>query len=93
MYVANASTLLVSTFTASYIIVLCNHTIGPKLAILAALKTEVRQFAALSQAFLLAPVRLHVGNFELSSEYANGLTLWFVGLLLATVGLVAPGGE
>lgn len=92
-YVANATVVLLSTFSAAYIPVVCGHYIGPKLAMLVAVQDEVPKFGALSQAFLLAPIRLHVGNFELSPEYSSALMFWFVGLMLACAGLVSPGSE
>jgi hypothetical protein len=41
--------------------------------------------------FLLAALRIHVGNFEVTPEYSNALTLWFLALLLYVFGLKAPG--
>jgi len=77
----------------AYLVTECKEHIGPKLSILACRRPTQRFYRCLAATFLDAPVRFHHGNFELSPEYANALTFWFVGLFLLVFGLKLPGAE
>jgi hypothetical protein len=96
IFVANSSLLVVTFFSYAYIVTQCVHHIGPKLSMLAAARSGENQnqnLFMLAHTFLLAPIRLHVGNFEVSPEYANAMSFWFLGLFLVVFGLHMPGVE
>ena len=73
----------------AYLVVQCQHHCGPKLSLLAARGyPEVHELAL---TFLLAPVKLHVGTFEVSPEYSNFVSVWFIGLFFYVFGIKIPG--
>lgn len=88
---SNAVMIMAAMYSTAFMVTKCNHYIGPKIAMLAA--STRPQLSSVSTLFLHAPIRLHVGNFELSPEYANAISLWFVGLFLLVFGLKIPGSE
>lgn len=92
---SNATMLILTTFTLGFTVTECQHYVGPKLSMLAMTMpdTIVHRTHALASTFILAPVRMHVGNFEFSPEYANFVALWFLALLLLALGYTAPGSE
>lgn len=93
IWCANCLAIILVLFNMAYIHTLCSHHIGPKLSMLAMRHAQYPEYSALASTFLLAPIRLHVGNFEVGSEYANAITLWLFSLLLLIFGLKGPGAE
>ena len=92
-YSSSAIVMVSLLFNMAYIQTACACHIGPKLSMLAMRHAEFPEYSALASTFLLAPIRFHVGNFHMSSEYANAITLWFFSLFLLVFGLRAPGLE
>jgi len=43
----------------------------------------------LAQTFAHMPIHVHIGNFDVTSEYANALKAWF-GLFLVVFGMKLP---
>jgi len=91
MYIPNAAMLVVTLFNMAYTQTECIQYIGPKLSMLVVRRPNRWQYSSLACMFLLAALRIHVGNFEVTPEYSNALTLWFLALLLYVFGLKAPG--
>jgi hypothetical protein len=92
-YGSNITMIIMAFFTMAFPVTRCSHHIGPKLSMLATKRSDNAQYQQLATTFLLAPVRIHVGNFEVSPEYANGITAWFAALFLLVFGLTMPGME
>ena len=93
-FCSNSIMITAAFYSSAYLVTECSHHIGPKLAILAVrLHGEAPQFQVLASAFLHAPVKIHVGVFEVAPEYANAIGMWFLGLFLVVFGLKIPGAE
>jgi len=94
MYAANAAILIMATFQAAYTVTLCTERIGPSIALLSLRTTHSPDRAAelnvLAQTCMQAPIRLRVGNFHITGDYANALTAWFFGLFLVVFGMKLP---
>lgn len=90
---ANATMISMVFFNMAFPVTRCSHHIGPKLSMIATKRSDNPQYQQLATTFLLAPVRVHVGNFEVSPEHANGVTAWFAALFLLVFGLTMPGLE
>mmetsp|Transcript_10784 Transcript_10784/g.25715 ORF Transcript_10784/g.25715 Transcript_10784/m.25715 type:complete len:239 (+) Transcript_10784:793-1509(+) len=85
-----------TTSMVAALILECYHHIGPKLAVLAVrCHDHAPRFQVLATTFMHAPVKIHVGIFEVSAEYASAIGLWFLGLFLVVFGLTVrmPGAE
>lgn len=94
MYAANATMLIMTTFQAAYTVTLCTERIGPSIALLS-LRTphspdRAAELNVLAQTCMQAPIRLRVGNFHITGDYANALTAWFFGLFLVVFGMKLP---
>lgn len=76
-------------YSIAYLVVQCQHHVGPKLSLLAARGLPETRELALT--FLLAPVKFHVGTFEVSPEYSNFVSIWLIGLFFYTLGIKIPG--
>ena len=92
-FTSNAIMIVGALYSTAFMVTQCAHHIGPNVAILAARFTDVPQLSIMSMMFLQAPIRLHVGNFEVSPEYANAIAMWFIGLFLVVFGIKIPGAE
>lgn len=92
-YSSNAVVLVLTYYSIAFLVTKCEHYIGPSLAILSSQNANVPQLLAVTNMFLHAPIRIHVGNFEVGPEHANAVALWFVGLFLVVFGLKMPGVE
>ena len=90
LYASSALMLIITTSTLAYTTTECVQNIGPKLSVLAMRRTQNPQYMALANMFLLAPIRLSVGNFAFSPDISNTLALWFTSLFLLVLGLKAP---
>jgi hypothetical protein len=96
-YMANAVVLMLTVFYAAHTATLCAQSIAPRLAVLS-LRTnnddngnaQHSSLAVLAQAFVQMPIRLQMGNFNVTSEYANALTAWLFGLFLVVFGMKLP---
>jgi hypothetical protein len=99
-YTANATVLIMMTFQVAFTNTLCTERIGPRLAVLS-LRNVVDhsshetietkgELNVLAQTFMQAPIRLRVGNFHVTPEYANALAGWFFGLFLIVFGMKLP---
>ena len=94
MYAANAAMLIMTTFQAAYTVTLCTERIGPSIALLS-LRTihspdRAAELNVMAQTCMQAPIRLRVGNFHITGDYANALTAWFFGLFLVVFGMKLP---
>mmetsp|Transcript_29332 Transcript_29332/g.59458 ORF Transcript_29332/g.59458 Transcript_29332/m.59458 type:complete len:428 (+) Transcript_29332:139-1422(+) len=92
-FTSNAAMITAALYSTAFVVTACVHHIGPKIVILAARHEDMRQLPSVAAMFLHAPVRIHVGNFEVSPEYANGVAIWFLGLFLVVFGIKIPGAE
>lgn len=89
-YTSNAIVLTTMLLSMASLVTACAHQIGPALAQLAVRHANVRM-QCLATTFLQAPIKLHVGLFEVGPEYANAIALWFLALFLVVFGLKMPG--
>ena len=90
----NAIMVCSAFYSMAYLITECSHHIGPKLAVLAVrCHDQSPRYQVLASAFLHAPIKIHVGVFEVAPEYASAIGLWFFGLFLVVFGLKMPGAE
>eukprot|EP00529_Nitzschia_sp_RCC80_P028094 CAMPEP_0113505066 /NCGR_PEP_ID=MMETSP0014_2-20120614/35094_1 /TAXON_ID=2857 /ORGANISM="Nitzschia sp." /LENGTH=268 /DNA_ID=CAMNT_0000400305 /DNA_START=437 /DNA_END=1243 /DNA_ORIENTATION=- /assembly_acc=CAM_ASM_000159 len=95
-FATNAIMICAAMYSMAYLILECYHHIGPKLAVLAVrCHDHAPRFQVLATTFMHAPVKIHVGIFEVSAEYASAIGLWFLGLFLVVFGLTVrmPGAE
>lgn len=100
-YTANSIVISTTLSNYAYIQTKSQIHIGSKLNLISMSEqpqqhdttTPVVRIDRLATGFMLAPVRFHLGNFELGPEYANATAVWFVGLFLYVFGLKAPGVE
>ena len=102
-FVSSATMLVLTLSTMAWLVPICKHRIGPELAILAIYSNtndssnhdcgnrSSQQLHSLAMILLTEPVKLHVGLFEMGSEYANGMGLFFLALFLFVFGLKLPG--
>ena len=87
---ANTVMLVTTLFSIASIVTKCAHRIGPKVAVLAIRHPGV-PMQCLSMALMQAPVKFHVGMFEIGPEYAMATALWFFALILLVFGYSMPG--
>ena len=90
-FVSNVLVITAAFYSMAFLVTECAHHIGPALSMLSVKYPGVPEVQSLATSFLLAPIRVHVGNFEVSPEYSNAIVLWFIGLFLLVFGLKAPG--
>ena len=93
-FCTNAIMICSAFYSMAYLILECSHHIGPKLAVLAVrCHDQSPRYQVLASAFMHAPIKIHIGVFEIAPEYASAIGLWFLGLFLVVFGLKMPGGE
>jgi hypothetical protein len=97
LYVPNAAMILLSISPMSFPYTMCTQDIGQKLVALAMRIEEVGQTPAakkfcplLANAFLLAPVELICGNFELAPSVSNAIAGVLIALFLLVLGYKSP---
>ena len=91
-YSTNSIMICMSFYSIAYLIMQCSHHVGPKLAILAVrCHDQAPRYQVLASTFLHAPIKVHVGIFEVTPEYASFIGLWFLALFLVVFGLKMPG--
>jgi len=104
-YTSSAVVLILTTFQTAYTSTTCCENIGPRLAMLSLRTTnngsipiagnhhpyDVKaELNVLAQTLMQAPIRLRIGTFHITAEYANALAAWFFGLLLVVFGMKLP---
>ena len=92
VFIPNACMLIMTVHTISYIPTLCQVFIGPKLSMLSTIYPNCVEYTRLATTYMVAPIKFHVGNLEISSEYSNGLSIMFLGIFLFVFGITLPGG-
>jgi len=97
VYVPNAAMLVMAVSSACYPVTICTQRIGPNLVVLAVRdhavadgRTTHQISQVLANAFLLAPIEMLVGNFEVLPNVANTVTGVLVALFLLVLGYNVP---